>query len=39
MPFKEEDINVHPSIKIYHDLLYDDEIIKIKTLSAKDVSY
>lgn len=39
MPYKEEDINVYPSIKLYHDLLYDDEILQIKTLSSENVSY
>ncbi|XP_001945742.2 prolyl 4-hydroxylase subunit alpha-2 isoform X2 [Acyrthosiphon pisum] len=35
MPFKEEDINSEPLIKIYHDVLYDDEILKIKTLALE----
>ncbi|KAL5234592.1 hypothetical protein ACI65C_002002 [Semiaphis heraclei] len=34
MPFKEEDINSEPFIKLYHDVLYDDEILKIKTISS-----
>jgi len=39
MPFKEEDINNEPYIKLYHDVLYDDEILKIKTMSlAANVS-
>lgn len=38
MPFKEEDINSEPFIKIYHDVLYDDEILKIKTASLENVS-
>jgi len=37
MPFKEEDINSEPLIKIYHDVLYDDEILKIKTMSIANV--
>jgi len=37
MPFKEEVINSEPLIKIYHDVLYDDEILKIKTMSLADV--
>jgi len=37
MPFKEEEINREPLIKIYHDVLYDDEILKIKTLSLSNV--
>ncbi|VVC31301.1 Hypothetical protein CINCED_3A004282 [Cinara cedri] len=32
MPFKEEDLDNDPCIKIYHDILYDDEIEKIKTI-------
>lgn len=38
MPFKEEDINSEPLIKIYHDVLYDNEISKIKTLALENVS-
>ena len=37
MPFKEEDINSEPLIKIYHDVLYDDEILKIKMMSLANV--
>ncbi|XP_022182993.1 prolyl 4-hydroxylase subunit alpha-2-like isoform X2 [Myzus persicae] len=37
MPFKEEDINSEPFIKIYHDVLYDDEILKIKTASLENM--
>jgi len=37
MPFKEEVINREPLIKIYHDVLYDDEILKIKKLSLANV--
>ncbi|VVC31294.1 Hypothetical protein CINCED_3A000530 [Cinara cedri] len=37
MPFKEEDISDDPSIKIYHDVLYDDEIETIKTMSIKNM--
>lgn len=37
MPFKEEDINTDPLIKIYHDVLYNDEILKIKTMSLANV--
>jgi len=38
MPFKEEDINSEPFVKIYHDVLYDDEILKIKVTSLATVS-
>lgn len=38
IPFKEEDIHHDPLIKIYHDVLYDDEIIKIKSISQDNVS-
>lgn len=38
MPFKEEDLYNDPCIKIYHDVLYDDEIIKIKKMASKNVS-
>jgi len=37
MPFKEEVINSEPLIKIYHDVLYDDEILKIKMMSLANV--
>jgi len=38
MPFKEEDINNEPLIKIYHDVLYEEEILKIKTMASENVS-
>ncbi|XP_060880223.1 prolyl 4-hydroxylase subunit alpha-2-like [Metopolophium dirhodum] len=38
MPFKEEDINSEPLIKMYHDVLYDDEILKIKTMSLTNMT-
>ncbi|KAL4148257.1 hypothetical protein QTP88_002537 [Uroleucon formosanum] len=38
MPFKEEDINTDPLIKIYHDVLYNDEILKIKTMSLANMN-
>lgn len=38
MPFKEEDINSNPYIKLYHDVLYDGEIQHIKTITTKNVS-
>jgi prolyl 4-hydroxylase len=38
MPFKEEDINSEPFIKIYHDVLYENEISKIKTMASENVS-
>lgn len=38
MPFKEEDVNSEPSIKIYHDILYDSEIKKLKMIASKKVS-
>lgn len=38
MPFKVEDINSDPSIKIYHDIIYDEEISKFKTLVLESVS-
>uniref|UniRef100_A0A2S2QN67 Prolyl 4-hydroxylase subunit alpha-2 n=1 Tax=Sipha flava TaxID=143950 RepID=A0A2S2QN67_9HEMI len=31
IPFEEEDINSDPSIKIYHNFLFEEEISKIKT--------
>ncbi|CAH1713708.1 unnamed protein product [Aphis gossypii] len=37
MPFKEEDINSEPLIKIYHDVLYENEISKIKTLALENM--
>ncbi|VVC31298.1 Hypothetical protein CINCED_3A015630 [Cinara cedri] len=36
MPFKEEDINSNPSIKMYHDVIYDDEIEKIKIIARQN---
>lgn len=38
MPFKEEDINSEPNIKIYHDVLFDGEILKLKKVALKGVS-
>lgn len=38
MPFKEEDINSDPDIKIYHDVLYDEEIINFKNAVSGGVS-
>jgi len=38
MPFKEEDLYHDPCIRIYHDVLYDNEIIKIKTMAMDNVS-
>lgn len=38
MPFKEEDVYSEPSIKIYHDILYDSEIKKLKMIASKKVS-
>ncbi|KAL4149649.1 hypothetical protein QTP88_003541 [Uroleucon formosanum] len=37
MPFKEEDINNEPLVKLYHDVLYDNEILKIKTMSSENM--
>lgn len=37
MPFKEEDVNSDPYVKIYHDVVYDDEIIKIKSMAKENV--
>lgn len=38
MPFKEEHISDDPYIKIYHDVLYDNEIFKIKSIVKESVS-
>ncbi|XP_060842511.1 prolyl 4-hydroxylase subunit alpha-2-like [Rhopalosiphum padi] len=38
MPFKEEDINNDPFIKIYHDVLYENEISKIKYMVSEDMT-
>jgi hypothetical protein len=38
MPFEEEDINSDPSIKIYHNFLFEEEISKIKTKAMERVS-
>lgn len=38
MPFKEEDLNNEPDIKIYHDILYDNEIKKLKMIASRNVS-
>ncbi|XP_025196695.1 prolyl 4-hydroxylase subunit alpha-2-like isoform X2 [Melanaphis sacchari] len=37
MPFKEEDINNEPLIKIYHDVLYENEILRIKTMASENM--
>ncbi|VVC31299.1 Prolyl 4-hydroxylase, alpha subunit,Oxoglutarate/iron-dependent dioxygenase,Prolyl 4- [Cinara cedri] len=37
MPFKEEDLDNDPYIKIYHDVLYDDEIEKMKALISNEM--
>lgn len=38
MPFKEEDVSSDPFIKLYHDVLYDGEIVLIKSLAIEHVS-
>lgn len=38
MPFKEEDVHNKPGIKIYHDVLYDGEIKKLKLFASENVS-
>lgn len=38
MPFKEEDINSNPNVKLYHDLIYDGEIKTITDMASKGVS-
>jgi len=38
MPFKEEDISSEPYIKMYHDVIYDDEIMNAKSIAARTVS-
>lgn len=38
MPFKEEDVRIDPYVKIYHDVLYDDEISIFKKLASENVS-
>jgi hypothetical protein len=38
MPFKEEDISINPSIKLYHDFIYNEEIKTITKMASKDVS-
>jgi len=38
MPFKEEDISSNPNIKLYHDIIYDEEIKTITDMASKDVS-
>ncbi|XP_025200855.1 prolyl 4-hydroxylase subunit alpha-3-like [Melanaphis sacchari] len=37
MPFKEEDISINPSIKLYHDIIYDEEIKIIKKMASEDL--
>lgn len=38
MPFKEEDISNSPYVKLYHDVLYDEEIRTVTEMAKKDVS-
>lgn len=38
MPFKEEDISSDPNVKLYHDIIYDEEIKTITDMASKDVS-
>lgn len=38
MPFKEEDISDDPYVKIYHDIIYDEEIQWIIEMAEKNVS-
>lgn len=38
MPFKEEHISNDPYLKIYHDVLYDNEIMTIKSIAMENVS-
>lgn len=38
MPFKEEDISSNPYLKVYHDVIYDEEINFILGLPKTDVS-
>lgn len=38
-PLREETVALIPDIKLYHDVLCDDEITKIKTLAKKKVKY
>ncbi|XP_016658719.1 prolyl 4-hydroxylase subunit alpha-2-like isoform X1 [Acyrthosiphon pisum] len=38
MPFKEEDISSNPNIKLYHDIIYDEEIKTITDMASKDLS-
>lgn len=37
MPFKEEDISNDPFIKLYHDVLYDNGIMRVKSNIANFV--
>lgn len=38
MPFKEEDINSDPCIRIYHDVIYDEEILHFKKMASLNVN-
>lgn len=38
MPFKEEDISSDPNVKLYHDIIYDEEIKTITDMASNDVS-
>ncbi|XP_026813539.1 prolyl 4-hydroxylase subunit alpha-2-like isoform X2 [Rhopalosiphum maidis] len=38
MPFKEEDISINPSIKLYHDFIYNEEIKTITKMASKDLT-
>ncbi|CAH1713702.1 unnamed protein product [Aphis gossypii] len=38
MPFKEEDISINPSIKLYHDIIYDKEIELITKMASIDLT-
>lgn len=38
MPFKEEDISDNPYVKMYYDVIYDEEIKTVTGMAAEDVS-
>lgn len=38
MPFKEEDISSSPYLKLYHDIIYEEEIKTITDMASKNVS-
>lgn len=38
MPFKEEDVSSDPFIKLYHDVIYDNEIMEVKSYISNYVS-